>query len=213
MRKISNMSKGKKPPLVLEEVRMERVRQEKQWGGPKHDDTHTIQEFACWIRSRVDEVGNMSYPDTARRRLIQIAALAVAAVESMDRKQHQAPLHSPAEPVSAGLPQKSSIRAALIACVTEDATGFTAEEMRRAWGYTDISSSVRRIKKCVDAGIFEVAGVKIIKDSLGRNSRAPVYRVVEGHEKIRPKKINAEASKGAAATAATTELMYTKSRH
>jgi hypothetical protein len=41
-----------------------------------------IQDYAGWART----MAGMNSPDKARNRLIQVAALAVAAVESIDRK-------------------------------------------------------------------------------------------------------------------------------
>ena len=73
---------------VLQEVADERVRQDEKWGGPEHDDTHTAQE---WVQLIEDYAGwarvmaGMGSRDKARRRLIQVAALAVAAAESIDR--------------------------------------------------------------------------------------------------------------------------------
>jgi len=74
---------------ILEEITTERARQDGKWGGAQHDDQHSttefvgfIQDYAGWAR-RMDQMGS---PDKARRRLIQVAALAVAAVESIDRK-------------------------------------------------------------------------------------------------------------------------------
>ena len=75
---------------LLSEVSAERVRQDGKWGGAEHDDDHTtadfvqlIQDYAGWARTMA---GMQSY-DKARNRLIQVAALAVAAVESIDRKK------------------------------------------------------------------------------------------------------------------------------
>lgn len=74
---------------IVNEITDERARQDEKWGGPEHDDQHSttefcgfIQDYAAWAR-RMDQ---MNSPDKARRRLIQVAALAVAAVESIDRK-------------------------------------------------------------------------------------------------------------------------------
>ena len=64
---------------VIEEVVTERARQDAKWGGPAHDDQHTPAEFAGFIRDR------LGYSPT-RKDFVQIAALAVAAVESMDRR-------------------------------------------------------------------------------------------------------------------------------
>jgi len=74
---------------VLDEIAAERRRQDGKWGGPAHDDEHStaefvqfIEDYAGWAR----QMASMNSPDKARRRLIQVAALAVAAVESMDRR-------------------------------------------------------------------------------------------------------------------------------
>lgn len=74
---------------VLEQIRQERDRQDQKWGGPIHDDEHVtadfvqlIEDYAGWARV----MAGMNSPDKARKRLVQVAALAVAAVESIDRK-------------------------------------------------------------------------------------------------------------------------------
>lgn len=64
---------------VLAEVVAERGRQNKQWGGAEHDDEHGPDEFLGFIRRQVSKDGDV------RERLIKIAALAVAAIESLDR--------------------------------------------------------------------------------------------------------------------------------
>jgi hypothetical protein len=75
--------------LILRQVANERDRQDAKWGGAPHDDDHStaefvqfIEDYAGWART----MAGMDSPDKARRRLIQVAALAVAAVESMDRR-------------------------------------------------------------------------------------------------------------------------------
>ena len=77
------------PVNVLDEIAIERKRQDAKWGGPRHDDEKPlpffiqhIQDYAGWARV----MWNMDSYDKARRRLLQVAALAVAAVESMDRR-------------------------------------------------------------------------------------------------------------------------------
>lgn len=74
---------------VLAQVAAERGRQDAKWGGPEHDDEHTtadfvllIQDYASWARV----MAGMDSAEKALRRLIQVAALAVAAVESIERK-------------------------------------------------------------------------------------------------------------------------------
>lgn len=73
---------------VLDEIAAERRRQDSKWGGPDNDDTYTpgiwvqlIQDYAGW--SRV--MAGMDSPLKYRKRMMQVAALAVAAVESHDR--------------------------------------------------------------------------------------------------------------------------------
>jgi Domain of unknown function (DUF3846) len=64
---------------------VERAAQDKQWGGPSHDDEHARPEWLDFIEHQIQRAGwettNVGY----RNRLIKIAALAVAAIESHDR--------------------------------------------------------------------------------------------------------------------------------
>jgi len=73
---------------ILEEIKQERERQDSKWGGPSHDDKLTIaewvqiiQDYAGWARTMAGQNSLVK----ARRRLKQVAALAVAAVEAIDR--------------------------------------------------------------------------------------------------------------------------------
>jgi hypothetical protein len=73
---------------AVTDVMLERARQDAKWGGPEHDDEHTvaqwvelIQDYAGWARV----MAGMNSRDKARRRLVQVAALALAAAESIDR--------------------------------------------------------------------------------------------------------------------------------
>lgn len=75
---------------ILAEVSDERDRQDAKWGGPEHDDQHSpiefvkiIEDYAGWARAMFSQ----GSPDKGRRRLVQVAALALAAVESLDRKE------------------------------------------------------------------------------------------------------------------------------
>ena len=70
---------------ALQDVATERQRQDAKWGGPEHDDLHS---FADWHRFINERLASSAYANEARTRklLIEIAALAVAAAESMDRK-------------------------------------------------------------------------------------------------------------------------------
>lgn len=75
---------------VMLQIVAERERQDAKWGGPAHDDSHTTAEFVQIIQdyaggARV--MAGMNSADKAERRLIQVAALAVAAVESSRRRR------------------------------------------------------------------------------------------------------------------------------
>lgn len=68
--------------LAFYDVIQERSQQDAQWGGPEHDDKHDAADFAEYIRI---QLGRMT-EDECRVRLVKVAALAVAAIESLDRK-------------------------------------------------------------------------------------------------------------------------------
>jgi hypothetical protein len=75
---------------VLEQVLRERNRQDAKWGGAANDDQwnaldwhEMIADYNAWAR-RMACMGSF---DKARNRYVQIAALAVAAVEALDRKE------------------------------------------------------------------------------------------------------------------------------
>ncbi len=77
------------------DVREERMNQDAQWGGPEHDDKHTTNDWTMLIRYQVAKANregemhvaiNHNIP-AVRARFVKIAALAQAAVESIDRKQ------------------------------------------------------------------------------------------------------------------------------
>lgn len=69
---------------IIAEILAERARQDKQWGGSKHDDEHVAGE---WLEFIANQAEKMAYiPTDARMRFIKIAALAIAAIESIDRR-------------------------------------------------------------------------------------------------------------------------------
>ncbi|MFN9090482.1 MAG: hypothetical protein ACK5V0_02990 [Alphaproteobacteria bacterium] len=86
---------------VLAEIAAERTRQDAQWGGATRDDAlplpafaQLIEDYAGWARVKARE-GSMV---EARQRLVQVAALAVAAVESLDRRASGIGEAGPASP-------------------------------------------------------------------------------------------------------------------
>ena len=71
--------------IVLNEVAEERERQDAKWGEQNHDP-------AIWLAILAEEFGEIGKEvlepeptDNYRRELVQLAAVAVAAIESFDR--------------------------------------------------------------------------------------------------------------------------------
>lgn len=80
---------------VLQEIADERTRQIGKGFDPRVDDkksvadwVNNIHDWAGWARAMAG-MGGDEGRSRARRRLIQVAALAMAAVESIDRKERQ----------------------------------------------------------------------------------------------------------------------------
>lgn len=76
---------------VYEEIRAERVRQNAIWGGPVHDDEHEENDWAEFIEQRTEVLMESPPPARTRELFIHIGALAVAAIESMDRRRSPFP--------------------------------------------------------------------------------------------------------------------------
>lgn len=70
---------------ILEEIKAEREYQDYKWGGPRHDDGHSANDWIAYITSYLGK-NEMSYNNLDfRNDMIKVAALAVAAVEWYDR--------------------------------------------------------------------------------------------------------------------------------
>jgi hypothetical protein len=73
---------------IFSEIEAERIRQDSQWGGAQHDDTHSVENWSEYIDKQTyyaNECGDSDLAD-ARQRFVKAAALAVAAIESIDRR-------------------------------------------------------------------------------------------------------------------------------
>lgn len=70
---------------IYDEIADERAAQDKQWGGPDHDDTHIGADWREY-REKFEDRALLGCGATRREALIKIAALAVAQIESLDRK-------------------------------------------------------------------------------------------------------------------------------
>lgn len=82
-RSLAQMATDASPVMLA--VMAERQRQDAQWGGPKHDDTHTLRDWFFFINHQIAHY--LHRRQGARMTLIKIAALCFAAVESIDRKE------------------------------------------------------------------------------------------------------------------------------
>lgn len=74
----------------LEDVFLERKRQDEQWGGPSHDDCHHRNDWITFIRKQLNladgDASGASVPDADFwERMVKVAALAMAAAESQRR--------------------------------------------------------------------------------------------------------------------------------
>lgn len=74
-----------KTDRIIAEIKAERAAQDAQWGGADHDDRHGMEEFAEFIDGQLTKCAH-GRSQNSRERFIKIAALALAAVESHDRK-------------------------------------------------------------------------------------------------------------------------------
>lgn len=78
---------------ILAEIKAERERQDAKWGGAKYDDGHPPEDWVSLLGDRVEKVSieiepwYANRPGEYRRRLIQVAAVAVAAVEAWERQE------------------------------------------------------------------------------------------------------------------------------
>jgi NTP pyrophosphatase (non-canonical NTP hydrolase) len=84
--------------IVLEDVRLERVRQNKKWGEQSHDAGlwYAIlgEEFGEVGKAildgafeRAEGVPQSAYDEAYREELVHVAAVAVAAIENLDRNR------------------------------------------------------------------------------------------------------------------------------
>lgn len=73
---------------ILDDIAAERVRQDAMWGGEKHDDAESQERWASFIMVYLGKYAHWDASEvTQRTNLVKLAALAVAAIESLDRKK------------------------------------------------------------------------------------------------------------------------------
>jgi hypothetical protein len=74
--------------LIFMDILHERERQDDRWGGADHDRNHTVSDWKRLILEHLDKANQAAYKGDLRRareRFIEVAALAVAAVEMLDK--------------------------------------------------------------------------------------------------------------------------------
>jgi len=77
------LEQAEKQRDILQEILQERLHQDEKWGGPEHDDEHKQGDWGEFLLFRAEDLA--AERGDHRRLLIEVAALAVAAIESTDR--------------------------------------------------------------------------------------------------------------------------------
>lgn len=71
---------------ILAEIAAERRHQDLKWGGPSHDDGHHSHDWVAFIVRYLGRAVVWPWDaETYRRAMVKVAALAVAAIEWVDR--------------------------------------------------------------------------------------------------------------------------------
>jgi len=71
---------------IFKDIKTERVIQDFKWGGASHDDTHNSHDWTAFIIKQLGK--GVIHPfdaPTYRRQMVKVAALAVAAIQWIDR--------------------------------------------------------------------------------------------------------------------------------
>jgi len=73
---------------ILEAINRERLNQDNQWGGSEHDDKHTNNDWIAYINKQTGKAVNYPFDfNNFKNRMYKVAALAVAAIEWVDRNK------------------------------------------------------------------------------------------------------------------------------
>lgn len=71
---------------IYAQVEEEREKQDREYGGPSHDDVHIEQDWVGFLLLHVNRARLAGTGSVYRYQLIRVIALAVAAIEVYDRK-------------------------------------------------------------------------------------------------------------------------------
>lgn len=74
-----------KDETIYDQIKEERRIQDQKWGGIEHDDTHSSNDWVAYIAKHLGRAADWDYT-AFRRHMIRVAALAVAAIEWVDRR-------------------------------------------------------------------------------------------------------------------------------
>lgn len=85
----SNVKEAISRGEIIVELLKRRTAQDKRWGGAKHDDTHDELDWQEFVRKQVDDAENADTSEQWRDRMLDIGALALAAIEWADRKDRE----------------------------------------------------------------------------------------------------------------------------
>lgn len=77
----------KQREIIVAEIITERAAQDQQWGGSKHDDHHGPGDWCSYIDKQRRLARDEDEQIPFEMRMIKIAALAVAAIESSRRQR------------------------------------------------------------------------------------------------------------------------------
>lgn len=77
------------PPSVFDEIKAEQDRQQIEFGGPTVDDQRPLGDWKLILDVQMGKLAGtlMGGRQSPRRRLIQVAAVCVSIIESMDRRR------------------------------------------------------------------------------------------------------------------------------
>jgi len=71
---------------IIGELLNRRDEQDARWGGVEHDDLHDEMDWELYIQKQLHDAARSDNSDAWRDRMVDVGALAIAALEWADRK-------------------------------------------------------------------------------------------------------------------------------
>ena len=87
-RAASTMSTAQLRRHIFDDINEERAFQNEKYGGAQHDAGHTINDWVGFIKQHADKANQAAFSGNlrqARKHMLEVASLGVAALESLDR--------------------------------------------------------------------------------------------------------------------------------